>query len=147
MMKPSITKHVLIIATVFIASMVAVPFFYTHRMSAGAWLGGMIMFVALPFIVGILQDQPNRTIAKIVGMLLLLCPTVYVATDRLDSEFEKLRDGFFLGTAVTVSFVCSAWMANSLRARHWGAILGSVAGLVFASAAVFIMLWMFIYFE
>jgi hypothetical protein len=140
-------KHLLIVAATFVGSMFAVPFFCNHKMSLEAWLGGMIAFAVLPFIVGVFQEQPGRAIAMIAGTLLLLCPTVYVAADRLDVEFERLRDRFFLGTATTVNFVCSAWLANSLRARNWAVVLGSGGGLALAVAAVAIMLWMFLFFE
>ena len=137
-----------IVGVILAAAMIAVPLFYNHRMNAAAFIVGLFSFIGIPFFAGILQSTPNRTMLLVAGILLALCPLVYVVTDGLAVHFEKLRDGHFLATGATIIFVSASWLAYSFRSRKWPAMFSTAALATLAAAtAVYVMLWMFIYFE
>ena len=136
-----------IIGVAFLGAMIAVPFFHDHRMNAGVWLAGMILFIGLPLLAGALQSQPSRAALMAAGILLMVCPLVYVVTDPLAVQYEKLRDGFFLATGATILFVCVAWSSRFVRSRKWFAFSVAASGAVSAAAAIYVMVSMFIYFE
>jgi hypothetical protein len=131
------------IAAVLISAMLAVPFFYSHRMNDGLFIGGLLTFVGIPLIAGAF----DRSVTLAAMVLLLLCPIVGVITDPLAILFERLRDGYFLGTGSAIIFVSSIWIANCVRARKLDHIAIAILGLLSATVAVFILLWMVMYFE
>lgn len=139
--------QVVIVGVILTAAMIAVPLFYNHRMNAGALTGGIVTFVGVPFLAGILQKQAHRAVALTASILLVFCPVVYAVTDPLAVQFEKLRDGYFLGTGATIIFVSTVWVAYFTSLRKWPAMFAAVAALLSAATAVCVMLWMFVYFE
>ena len=137
-----------IVSVMLAAAMIAVQLFYSHRMNAAVFIAGLISFMGIPFLAGILQSTPHRTMLLVAGILLALCPLVYVVTDGLAVEFEKLRDGYFLATGATIIFVSASWLAYSIRSRKWPAMFATAAvAILSAATAVYVMLWMFMYFE
>jgi hypothetical protein len=135
------------VVAAFLCAMIAVPFFYNHRMNDAVFTGGFLAFVGTPLIAGILQTQTHRPVTLVAAGLLLFCPVVYSITDPLAVEFEKLRDGYFLGTGTAIIFVSTVWLITSYRIRK--GIQAFAAGLSLASAlvAVFILLWIVMYLE
>jgi hypothetical protein len=127
--------------------MMAVPFFYNHRMNDGVFVGGLLAFVAPPVLAGTCQKQAERSITQLAVILLLLCPLVYAVTDRLDVQFEKLRDGFFLGTGSTIIFVSAERLNSSYRSRRWLHAVAAASSLASATVAVFVLLWFVMYLE
>lgn len=136
-----------IFSVLYMAAMIAMPFLYSHRMDVVVWIGSAIAFVALPLFVGILQTKANYSLTRAAAVLLLLCPLIYAITDRLDVQFEKLRDGHFLATGATIIFVSAAWLTQSVRKRNWAALVVAIIGLIVASSAVCILLWFVMYLE
>ncbi len=127
--------------------MIAVPLFYNHRINAGVFTGGTVTFIVVPFVAGTLRKQPVPSMAVTASILLLLCPMVYAITDPLAVQFERLRDVYFLTTGATIIFVSAMWLTYSFRSRKWIITFSTVAAMLSAATAVFVMLWMFIYFE
>jgi hypothetical protein len=139
--------QVAFIVVAVLCSMLAVPFFYDHRMNDGLFTAGMLTFVGIPSIAGIVQTRAHRSIALTAISLLLLCPLVYLVTDPLAVEFERLRDGYFLATGSTLVFACAIWLASSLRSRSAPLVAIAALGLLSSAFAIFILLWMVMYFE
>jgi hypothetical protein len=127
--------------------MIAVPSLYNHRMNDAVFTGGLLAFVGTPLIAGLRQTQTHRAVTLVAAGILLFCPVVYGITDPLAVEFEKLRDGYFLGTGTAIIFVSTVWLIASYRIRK--GIQAVAAGLSLASAtvAVFVLLWLVMYFE
>ncbi len=98
-----------VFVAILVAAVVAVPLFYRHMFNNSVWLGGMIAFIGLPLLAGILQTEPNRTLTLAVLLLLSLCPLVGIATDPLGARSEELRDGHFLATGAAIIFVSATW--------------------------------------
>jgi hypothetical protein len=88
-----------------------------------------------------------RSITLAAAILVLGCPLAYAITDPLPLPFEKLRDGYFLTTAILVVAVSATWLAYSLVSRNWRIVLAAITGLLSGLAAICVMLWMFMYFE
>ena len=127
--------------------MIAVPFFYGHRMDDRVFMGGLLAFVGTPLIVGILQKQAYRRVTLVAAGLVLLCPVVYAITDRLAVEFEKLRDGYFLGTSSTILFVSAGWLINSYRSGKSIHAFAAAFSLIAAAFSSVVLMWMVMYFE
>ena len=127
--------------------MVAVPFFYNDRMNGRVFTGGMLAFVGIPFIAGVLQKQPHRSVVVVAIVLLLFCPVVYAITDPLAVEFEKLRDGYFLTIGSTLIFVSATWLVSSFKLRRLAHAVTAALGLLSAAVGVLVLLWMIMYFE
>jgi hypothetical protein len=72
---------------------------------------------------------------------------VYAITDPLAKEFEQVRDGYFLAASSSMVLVSSAWMASSYRSGNWLRCLAAIFGGISSSLAVFVLLWMIMYFE
>jgi hypothetical protein len=136
-----------IIAAVFIAAMLAVPLFYSEQSNSSFLLAGIGVFAAVPLLLGALQKQPNRSIARASLILFLASPLVYALADPLHQVFERLRDGYFLATSATIIFVSATWLAHLVRTRKWAGALAVTQLLLVAVGTQCIMLWMFIYFE
>jgi len=142
-----VSIHWTLIVVIFVCAMIAVPFFYNHRMNESVFAGGLIGFVGAPLFAGIWQQQADRLVALLAVVLLLLCPAVYAATDALAVEFEKLRDGYFLGTGSTLIFVSAAWLGCSHRSRNWLIAGAAALGLTSAALATCLLLLMVMYCE
>jgi hypothetical protein len=127
--------------------MIAVLFFYAHRMDDRVFIGGVFTFVGVPLIAGSLQQQAYRSVMLVSLVLLFLCPVVYAITDPLAAQFEKMRDGYFLATSSSIIYVSANWLANSLRTSRLVPGITSALTLVVMTIAVFILLWMVIYLE
>jgi hypothetical protein len=139
--------QLVLIVAVVLCAMIAVPYFYNHRMNGAVFTGGSLAFVGTPLIVGILQAQAHRTVTLVTAGLLLLCPVVYAFTDSLAVDFEKLRDGYFLGTGSAIIFVSTVWLVTSYKLTKGSQAIAAGFSLVSASVAVFILLWLVMYFE
>ncbi len=135
------------IAVATIVAMLAVPFFYNHRMNGGVFAAAVLTFAGIPLIAGKSQRTSHRPVPLVAIGFLFLCPLVYMVTDTLDAQFEKLRDGFFLATGSTLIFVCTVWIRSSLPSRKFLHIGAAVFGLLSAVIGVFVLLWMTMYFE
>ncbi len=135
------------IVAIVACSLLAVPFFYSHRMNIGVFIGGILTFLGAPLLAGTSQKQTHRSITLIVAILLLLCPAVYAATDSLAVQFEKFRDSFFLATGSTIVFATTIWLANSLKLHKMAQIVAAAVALLSSSVAVIILLWAVIYLE
>ena len=98
----------------------------------------LLLAIALPIVPA--QAQLVVDLVKPGGL-------VYVVTDPLAVQYEKLRDGFFLATGATILFVCVAWSSRFVRSRKWFAFSVAASGAVSAAAAIYVMVSMFIYFE
>jgi hypothetical protein len=139
--------QIAIIVAAFLCAMAAVPFFYSHRMNDGVFAGGLLTFVGIPLVAGTLRATAYRTLTLVAAALLFFCPIVYAITDPLAVEFERLRDGYFLGTGSTMIFVFAEWLISSYKSRKWTHAFASAFGLIAAAVAVFVLLWMVMYFE
>jgi hypothetical protein len=125
---------------------IAVPFFYEHR-SPAVWLGGVVAFALLPFLAGVFWRRPTLAATYVAGVLVLLCPFVYLLTDPLDVKFEKARDAFFVLTSSTVIFVSTNWAATCARSGSWTRLVVATLGVLAGVAAVCAMLWLIMYLE
>ncbi len=135
------------IVVLVVCSFLAVPLFYRLRMQDGVFVGGILAFVGVPLLGGILQKQAHRSITFSAAVFLLLCPVVYAVTDPLAVQFEILRDCFFLATGSTIVFVTSVFLASSLKPPRVARIVISGMLLLLSSVAVITLLWMIMYFE
>lgn len=139
--------QVAFIVAASIVAMLAMPFFYGHRMNDGVFMAGLLAFVGIPLIAGKVQTLSHRSVTLVAIGFLFLCPLIYVATDHLDSQFEKLRDGFFLATSSTCIFVSTVWITTSFSSRKLPHILVAVFSLLSAIFAISVLLGMVLYFE
>jgi hypothetical protein len=135
------------IVVAFLCAIVAVPLCYKARMDDGVFTVNLLAFIGMPLAVGVLLKHPQRSVIHVTVGLLLLCPAVYAITDGMAVEFERVRDGYFLGTGSAVIFVSTMWLISSCKAGKW--IQAFSAAFVVASfaLAVFVLLWMVMYFE
>jgi hypothetical protein len=131
------------IVAVFIGAVAAIPFFYLYRMNAGIFAGGIFTFIGVPLVFGVLLKHGHRIVTLGAIVLLLVCPLVYVAFDFA----EKLRDGSFLAIGSTILFVSATWISDSVRSRRWGRCAIAINGILSSAVALFILLWMTVYFE
>lgn len=139
--------QVAFIVVASIGGILAMPFFYEHRMNDRVFTAGMLTFAGIPLIAGMLQRLSHRSVTLVAIGFLILCPLVYVVTDPLDAHFERLRDGFFLATGSTFIFVSTVWIRSSFGSRKLAHLLAAVFGLLSATVVVFVLLWMVMYFE
>lgn len=135
------------IAAATMVAMLAVPFFYNHRMNGGVFAAAVLIFAGIPLIAGKFQSTSHRPVTLVAICYLFLCPLVYMVTDSLDAQFEKLRDGFFLATGSTLIFVCTVWIRSSLSSRKSLHLCAAIFGLSSAIGGVSVLLWMTMYFE
>jgi hypothetical protein len=145
--KAAVRSQAVVLGAIAIAAIVAVPLLYNYRMSASAWMCSMIAFVGFPFVAGILQDQVYRPVTLAAATLVLMCPIVYVVTDRLAAQIERWRDGYFLAAGAAMIFICASWMVHSARSQRRIARLTAALGLLVSSAAVGVLLWLVVYLE
>lgn len=147
---PRMRTQLTIVGVLLVSAMLAVPFFYAfnnHRLTNALYWVGATAFIGLPLAAGSVQRSLSQAAIATTGALLLACPLVYAITDPLPVAYEKPRDGFFLGTATTVVFVCAAWASTAWQTRKWQAILLAVFGVVASAAAIFMILFMIMHFE
>jgi hypothetical protein len=135
------------IVVAFLCAMVAVPICYDARMEDGVFIGSLLAFIGTPFVVGTLLRHPHRSVILVTAGLLLFCPVVYVITDGLAKEFERVRDSYFLGTGSAVLFVATMWLMSSCSAGKWIQAVAAVFVAASFAFAVFVLLWMVMYFE
>jgi hypothetical protein len=135
------------IVVALLCAIIAVRFCYSARMNDGVFIGMLLAFIGVPLVVGILLKHAHRSVIVVATGLLLFCPVVYVLADGLAVEFEGVRDSYFLGTGSVVLFVSTMWLISSSRGGKW--IQAVAAAFVVASfaLAVFVLLWMVMYFE
>jgi hypothetical protein len=142
-----VRSQAVILGAIVIAAIVAVPLLNNYRMSASAWVCSMIAFVGFPFVAGILQEKVYRPVTLAAATMVLVCPIVYVVTDRLAVQFERLRDGYFLAAGAAMIFICAAWLVHSARSQRRIARLTTASGLLVSGAAVDVLLWLVVYLE
>jgi hypothetical protein len=135
------------IVAAFLCAMVVVPYCYNHRMDDGVFTASLLAFTGVPLIAGILQRHTHRFVALVVAVLLLFCPLIYAVTKPLAIEFETIRDSYFLGVGSTLLFVSATWLSSSYKTRRWIHAVAAACGLTFTAVAVFVLLWMVMYFE
>jgi hypothetical protein len=135
------------IGAAMLCAMIAAPYCYNHRMDRAVLFGTLWAFTVIPLIVGVFSKQAYRSVTLAALALLLLCPVVYAITDPLAKEFEQVRDGYFLAASSSMVLVSSAWMASSYRSGNWLRCLAAIFGGISSSLAVFVLLWMIMYFE
>jgi hypothetical protein len=135
------------IVVAFLCAMVAVPFCYNARMDDGVFIGNLLAFIGIPLVVGILLKHPHRSVILVTAGLLLFCPVVYAITDGLAVEFERVRDGYFLGTGSAALFVSTMWLMSSCGAGKWIQAVAAAFVVAAFAFAVFVLLWMVMYFE
>jgi hypothetical protein len=143
---PMQTRAILV-CMVFLAAGLGVPLFYNHRMTALAFVAGITAFAAVPLLAGILRSEPDRIMTGWALLMIAFCPVVYVVTEFLDSQFERMRDSYFLATASTIIFLSATWVNYSAKLREWAILWAAIGVQLAATLAVLVMIWMFIYFE
>jgi MFS family permease len=140
-------RQVGLIVAFFVFAMIALPYFYGYRMNDLAFTGGVLAFIGVPLIAGLLQTRVRRPVMLLAAILLILCPVVYALTDRMSVEFEKLRDGYFLGVGIAIIFVAAAGLIESYKTGKRGRAVAASLCLASAAAAVSVLLWLVIYLE
>jgi hypothetical protein len=135
------------VVVALLCATVAVPLCYDARMDDGVFTVNLLAFIGIPLVVGILLQQPRRSVILVSSGLLLLCPVVYAITDGLDVEFERVRDSYFLGTGSAILFVSTMWLISSCRAGKWIQTVAAAFVVASAAFAIFVLVWMVMYFE
>jgi hypothetical protein len=135
------------IVVVLLCALVDIQFCYSARMDDGVFSANLLAFIGMPSVIGFLLKHPHRSVILIAAGLLLLCPAVYAITDGMAVEFERVRDGYFLGTGSAVLFVSTMWLTSSCRTGKWIQAVAAAFLVASFAFAVFVLLWMVIYFE
>jgi drug/metabolite transporter (DMT)-like permease len=134
--------HVAVIVIASIAANLGVTLLLQQR-SMAAWIIGMLVFIGVPWLIGYAQDSMPDRATNLMIALIVACAFVYGLTDPLASQYEQLRDAFFLLTGITVITVAAnrtrhyAQAGNLSRAGPW--LLVALAG-VFGIALLFLLL-------
>ncbi len=108
---------------------------------------GVLIFIGIPLAIALVRKELKRSTVRMAVVLLILCPVVYAVTDRMDSEFERLRDVYFLVTGSMIVFVFAAWLTSAISTQNWKPVVGAAWGLVFSVLAELIVLYAALYFE
>lgn len=136
-----------LVVLLFLAAAIAIPLCYSHRMNGGIFFGTLLAFTVTPLSVGLWEKQAYRSVTLVALALVLLCPVVFVITDPLAAEFEKVRDIYFLGTFSTVLLVSSTWYMTAYRTRKWFQYFAAILGGSSSALGVLVLLWMIMVFE
>lgn len=136
-----------VIGALFLCAMITASYCHDHRMDDRVFIGSLVGFIVIPLIVGSMRWHAHRAILLGAAGLLLLCPLAFIVTDPLAADFEKVRDGYFLGTFGSIVFVCRIWLSSSYKNGREIQVIAAGLGMAWAATAVFVLLWMVMYFE
>jgi hypothetical protein len=135
------------VAVLIIASFLAVPYLYTHRMEAPLFWASVLVFGVVPPVAGTFQAKPNWPITLFAATLLLACPLAYLVTDRMAARAEIFRDCFFLASFTTVAMIAGAWLSSSLRANRWALAAFAALCAALSACGAWILIALVLYLE
>ena len=137
----------IVIGVGFLCAAIAVPIVSHQWLRHMMFYLGLFVFIGIPFISGLLQQQKPLPSVFVTITLLAGCPVVYILSQRYSSVYESFGSGYFLLTGWTLLFVFASWLVRSFPSQKWGSAAVAAFMTMTSGIAVWFVLFMSLIFE